>query len=148
MKKIGMVFSGGGGKGAYQIGVWKAIQEYNMQATVVSGTSVGALNSALYVQGDYEKAYNTWINVNPENILSFNENYLDPETVTKLGSLGLNIAALPNYIKTKGIFSQKGLLRMMEESLEINKLYDTNIPLYVCAHSKTKNQVNIFTASS
>lgn len=28
--KIDIVFAGGGGKGAYQIGVWKAIKEYEL----------------------------------------------------------------------------------------------------------------------
>ena len=47
MYKTGLVFSGGGGKGAYQIGVWKALREYGIEADCVAGTSVGALNGAL-----------------------------------------------------------------------------------------------------
>jgi len=48
--KIGLAFVGGGGKGAYQIGVWKALCETGLdkQVQAVSGTSVGALNAAMF----------------------------------------------------------------------------------------------------
>ncbi len=40
MKNIGLVFSGGGGKGAYEVGVWKALREFGVDKyiNVVSGT--------------------------------------------------------------------------------------------------------------
>ncbi len=62
MDRIGLVLDGGGGKGAYQIGVWKAMRETGVDKhiTVVSGASVGGLNAALFVQGDYEKAERIW----------------------------------------------------------------------------------------
>ena len=38
--KIGLVLSGGGGKGAYELGVWKALKELNLNKyiSVFSGT--------------------------------------------------------------------------------------------------------------
>ena len=62
MKKIGLVLAGGGGRGAYQIGVWKALRETGLEnyITSVSGTSVGALNAGLFVQKDLEVAQNVW----------------------------------------------------------------------------------------
>lgn len=59
---LGLVLDGGGGKGAYQIGVWKAMREFGLdkQVTAVAGTSVGGLNAALFVQGDYDLAYHIW----------------------------------------------------------------------------------------
>ena len=60
--KIGLVLDGGGGKGAYQIGVWKAMRECGLdqQVKAVSGTSVGGLNAVLFVQGDYDLAERIW----------------------------------------------------------------------------------------
>lgn len=45
----GLVFCGGGGRGAYQIGVWQALRERGLDkyTAAVSGASVGALNAAL-----------------------------------------------------------------------------------------------------
>ena len=45
MEHWGLVFAGGGGKGAYQIGVWRALRRLGLdkRISVVSGTSVGAI---------------------------------------------------------------------------------------------------------
>ena len=60
--KIGLVFDGGGAKGAYQIGVWRALRESGLEqyVTDVAGTSVGGLNAALFVKGDLDKAVEVW----------------------------------------------------------------------------------------
>jgi len=47
-KSIGLVLSGGGVRGMAHIGVIKAMQEFGIEATVVAGSSVGALVGALY----------------------------------------------------------------------------------------------------
>ena len=71
MNSIGLVFSGGGGKGAYQIGVWRALRELGLEGQVVavSGTSVGALNAALYLKGDLEFAEQLWNSISNEMLL-------------------------------------------------------------------------------
>lgn len=44
---IGLVLSGGGAKGAYQVGVLKALAEMDIEIDKVSGASIGALNSVI-----------------------------------------------------------------------------------------------------
>lgn len=63
MEKVGIVLSGGGARGSYQIGVWKALNKLKIKYDVVTGTSVGALNGLLFVQKDYKKAYKIWKNI-------------------------------------------------------------------------------------
>ena len=46
--KRGLVLEGGGAKGAWQFGVLKALSERGLKFDVVSGTSVGALNGAIW----------------------------------------------------------------------------------------------------
>ena len=46
--KLGIVLSGGGAKGAYEAGFLKALSEFNIQPDAISGTSIGALNGAIY----------------------------------------------------------------------------------------------------
>ena len=58
MKAI--VLSGGGAKGSYQIGVWKALRELNIKYDIITGTSSGALNGALMTQNSYHKARKLW----------------------------------------------------------------------------------------
>lgn len=45
--KIGLVLSGGGAKGAYQVGLLRALYEMGMQVDMISGASIGALNGAV-----------------------------------------------------------------------------------------------------
>ena len=70
--KIGMVFAGGGGKGAYEIGVWKALNAVGLDKNInhVSGTSVGGLNAALFNQGNLTVAEHIWETINPDKILT------------------------------------------------------------------------------
>ena len=75
MNDIGLVFAGGGGKGAYQIGVWQALRKLNLEERIamVSGTSVGALNAALFLKGDLDLATNIWSRISGDALLPFNE---------------------------------------------------------------------------
>jgi len=87
IRDIGLVLDGGGGKGAYQIGVWKALRETGLdqRIAVISGASVGGLNAALMVQGNYETAEQIWFhelgNLRPTRIhmwvSDIMERYLD-----------------------------------------------------------------------
>lgn len=62
--KRAIVLSGGGAKGGYQIGVWKALRKLKIDYSIVTGTSVGALNGVLMVQKDYHLAKKLWKNMN------------------------------------------------------------------------------------
>lgn len=67
----GLILNGGGGKGAYQIGAIKALAEISdLKFGAVAGTSVGALNAALFAAGSYEKAYDIWTQIDPEDVLT------------------------------------------------------------------------------
>ena len=60
---IGLVLSGGGAKGAFQAGVWKAMCQLDLAERVraISGTSVGAINAAAFAAiRDPEKICTFW----------------------------------------------------------------------------------------
>lgn len=46
-----LVLSGGGTKGVYHLGVWKALRELGISVGALVGTSIGALGAALLAQG-------------------------------------------------------------------------------------------------
>ena len=68
--KRALVFSGGGAKGSYEIGVWKAIKRLNMKFDIVTGTSIGAINGAFYAMGDYQKAKKLWLNMTTSDLFT------------------------------------------------------------------------------
>ncbi len=62
MKEIkrAIVLSGGGTKGAYEIGVWRALRELSVEYHIVTGTSIGSVNGALMTMGNFEHADKVW----------------------------------------------------------------------------------------
>lgn len=55
-----LVLGGGGAKGAYEVGAIAALTELGIRAGSVYGTSVGALNAAMYAQGIMDRAEELW----------------------------------------------------------------------------------------
>jgi len=49
--KVAVVLSGGGAKGAYQVGVLKALRERGVVPDIYCGTSVGAFNGGMLASG-------------------------------------------------------------------------------------------------
>ena len=67
--KRGIVLSGGGTKGAYEIGVWRALREFSVDYQIVTGTSIGSINGALMAMGDFEKAEKVWHSMVMEDLM-------------------------------------------------------------------------------
>lgn len=75
MQSKALILSGGGAKGAYEVGVWKALEEKQIsrQIKLVSGTSAGALNAALFAQGNLNEALEVWMTIQEDHILKPND---------------------------------------------------------------------------
>lgn len=104
-QEYALVLAGGGGKGAYQAGVWKALTEYGIaqKVTAVSGTSVGGLNAALFAVASPEEAERLWLSEVPEKL-------------TQDGSL----------------ISQEGLSALLDK-VPLENLYGSPVQVYVTA---------------
>lgn len=61
--KYALALAGGGTKGSYQIGVWKALRELGVEITTVAGTSIGAINGAAIAIDEFEKTKKLWTNL-------------------------------------------------------------------------------------
>lgn len=82
MSRYALVLSGGGSRGAYELGVWKAIRELKIPIDIVTGTSIGALNGALVAQQQYEVAEKLWLNLEPSQVVKTEEK--DPAVVFRM----------------------------------------------------------------
>ncbi len=96
----GLVLEGGGGKGSFQIGVCKALKELGVEISAVAGTSVGALNGAMVVQDDIEKAYQLWYDMNPANVINLTTDELEG---FRGSSLNVVISKLRKIISERGL---------------------------------------------
>lgn len=61
---LAVVLSGGGARGAYEVGVWKALRKLKIKYQIVTGTSIGAINGFMMVQNDFYKCIKFWKKVN------------------------------------------------------------------------------------
>lgn len=137
--RYGLVLAGGGGKGAYQVGVLKALANLGLdvkQFTAIAGSSIGALNLALFVQNDLELAEDIWLSVTPDQIFSFN-----PHTIVSqyLRCIPLSQSARVLLTKwafslaTHGIFSRRGVLEIIEKYIDLNLISQHSTGLLTAA---------------
>ncbi len=72
MKKA-LILSGGGARGAFQIGVWKYLAEKNWKPDIICGSSVGAINAAGIGSGlDIKKLVRIWTTYNRRRMYKLN----------------------------------------------------------------------------
>lgn len=121
--KRAIVLSGGGAKGAYQVGVWKALRKLKITYEIVTGTSVGAINGALMVQNDYIKAKYMWSNIN--FTLLFKEKITDDVTTFK-GRVNIYKKYLSNFLFHGGMDVSQ-MEASIEKNLNYNKFYKSKI---------------------
>lgn len=65
----GLVLAGGGAKGSYQVGVYKALTELDWRPGVIAGTSVGCLNGALFALDQWELAQEMWLSIGDAQVM-------------------------------------------------------------------------------
>ena len=68
-----LALEGGGARGAYQIGAWRALTEAGIHISAVAGTSVGALNGALIAMGDLDRAEELWGNIHYSAVMDVDD---------------------------------------------------------------------------
>ena len=98
-----LVLAGGGSRGAYQIGVWKALSELGWKADIVTGTSVGSLNGALYALDLYEAARDMWLQLQDADVMEIPARYHSGEVRDLVRAVasegGLNVAPLEGIVE-------------------------------------------------
>ena len=121
--KRAIVLSGGGGKGAYQIGVWKALRKLHIKYDIVTGTSVGALNGAFMVQKDYKNALKVWKNMSFKSV--YNKD-IKEDLSTKEGKKELVSMYAKGIVIDKGM-DVENLENLLLKYLDENKVRKSKI---------------------
>lgn len=94
--ELGLVLSAGGARGAYQLGCWRAFLERGIRFDAVSGSSIGALNGALVCQGDWQSAYDLWMELTQTSIIKPDYGKLKKLAAAAALDLGLVLLPVPN----------------------------------------------------
>lgn len=91
-----LVLSGGGGRGAYHVGVMRFLEEHEWFPDVVVGTSIGAVNGAALASGHTAQSlWALWRRLTTKNVQKTNLNPLN-------GNFLLNTSPLRETLKNEG----------------------------------------------
>ena len=122
--KVGIVLSGGGARGIAHLGLLKALEDLNIKASHVSGTSAGAIAAAFYAAG-----------YSATEILE----------ILKKGQ----IFSFSNLlIKRQGLFAMKGFHDIYLNCFPTNTFEDLHIPLYITATDILKGELVYFSTGN
>lgn len=141
MEKTGLVFGGGGTRGSYEIGVWMALRDLEIEPEIggVAGTSIGALNMALFAQGNLQDATTLWAELTKNDIV-----HLDAQKIGVALTAAAVAAAAPQkasslarYVKPDaiyktGVYSQAYIKRIISQYVDPIKIFMSPRDLYAC----------------
>ena len=120
---LGLVLEGGGAKGAYHIGAYKALTELGFDFDGVAGTSIGALNGAMIVQGDFARARDLWRELEPGELFQ-----VDSEKLEEIFNMEFDrdnisyiLGKAKEFIKNRGIEVQ-GIKKVIAENVDEDKI--------------------------
>ena len=139
--KWGLVLAGGGTKGAYEVGVWKAIQELGIPLQGIAGTSIGALNAAMFLCMEQEQIENVYRNINITDVLPVSDD-IDPRK--NIFDPANFFAIAKEYVVQRGLTNDP-LRNMLVKNLDVDKIYDSPLDLGIVTYNvKTREPHQLF----
>ena len=140
-REYALVLAGGGTKGAYQVGVWKAIKEIGIKIKAITGASIGSINGALIFQDNIDRMIEIYENIEITDIMEVsdkidpNKNLFDIANIRQL---------LKEFVENKGI-ENTPLRNTLIKNVDIDKIYNSNIDFGIISYSlKTREPVELF----
>lgn len=145
-RPYGIVLEGGGARGAYQIGAWKALREAGVRIKGIAGASVGALNGALMCMDDLERAEDIWNDLTYSRVMNVDDELMEKMRGINLKNLNLNLSLNLNLdikgmaeqvmrVLKDGGFDVSPLKALIEETADENCIRQSDRELYVTTFS-------------
>lgn len=134
-KEYGLALEGGGARGAYQIGAWKALKEAGVKINAVAGTSVGALNGALICMGDLGQAERIWSEMTYSAVMEVDDSLMERFMDNKLPFKEL----FHEFLKIigEGGVDVTPLRRLIHEYIDEKKIRESGIAFNLLTFSLT-----------
>lgn len=141
-KEYGIVLEGGGAKGAYQIGAWKALREAGVRIKGIAGASVGSLNGALICMDDLEKAEDIWKNIEYSRVMDVSDDTI--KALKKKDFKALNMQEILNsgfqFIKDGG-FDVTPLKNLIAEVVgDESRIRESDRELFAVTYSVSEHK--------
>lgn len=135
MAKLGLVLSGGGAKGAYEIGVYLALKKLHKKIDIVTGTSIGAINGMFVTQKDLRGALKLWKNISFKTI--YDEEEFPAKEDEKLSKIYMQYAK--GFINEGGLDINK-MKDIFDKYFKPHKFFSSNIDYGLVTYNFSKNK--------
>lgn len=135
MAKLGLVLSGGGAKGAYEIGVYLALKKLHKKIDIVTGTSIGAINGMFVTQKDLRGALKLWKNISFKTI--YDEEEFPAKEDEKLSKIYMQYAK--GFINEGGLDIYK-MKDIFDKYFKPHKFFSSNIDYGLVTYNFSKNK--------
>lgn len=138
-KIYAIALEGGGAKGAYQIGVWRALQEAGIRYNAVSGTSVGALNGAMMAMRDLNMAEKLWKDIRFSQVMNVDDNTMKRIMNREFENFGQVKDALRTLrdVVFSGGFDTEPLRNLVAEHVDEEKVRNSGVEFFLSTFSLT-----------
>lgn len=141
---IGLVLSGGGAKGAYEAGIFKALWELDIirRVSVVSGTSIGTINSLMLSMNNNSIMDESWSSLTYSRFIN-HESLARNLKISQLIKKAKHIKHVGKEQKFNellkvsdiGLLSQSGIRQFIEEYIDFKVIKESKKILYACAYN-------------
>lgn len=125
---IGLALEGGGAKGSYQVGAYKALLELGYKFDYIVGTSIGAINGAIFSQNDEKIAEEVWSNIKYSTVIDADDKRIQKfinEDLT-FGNLREKFELIREVI-SEGGFDTTPFKELLEEYVDEEKVRNSDI---------------------
>lgn len=140
--KTAWVFGGGGAKGAYEIGVWRALRELHVPIDLMCGTSIGALIGTMVVQDSFDACVALWDQLCVDDVMMDGVNF-DFDMELLMSQKGKYKALLQSYVKHKGA-DISPFETMIERLFDKEKFFSSPIDFACLSVNVTKRKAQVF----
>lgn len=144
MKRIALVLSGGGSKGSYEVGVAKALKKLHINYTIITGTSVGALNGLILVQKELKKLIKIWNNID----FNFISNQKFPDKYSTIPELAQIYKEYAKAFAKDGGLDVNRLSDLCTKMFSVKKFYKSNIDYGLITYNLTRHKPIIKTKNN
>ena len=138
-KTYAIALEGGGSRGAWQVGAWRALEEAGIRYNAVSGTSVGAINGTLMAMRDLPQAEAVWRDISFSQVAN-----VDDDTMNRIMNLDFEtmdqvkdaLVTVKNIVHDRGL-DVEPLRRLLAERVDEEKVRNSGVELFLTTVSLT-----------
>ncbi|MEF3279511.1 MAG: patatin-like phospholipase family protein [Elusimicrobiota bacterium] len=136
-KPVGVFLCGGGALGAWQSGVLVELAK-KIEFSVISGFSIGAINSAFYCFNSLDKVKKIWGRISNKRIFKFSLSYSKPVDISieeeNKSFLRKVLSKFEYYLSGVSIFSDTPIYKILSHYISKNLEFKDNLRFYCISH--------------